>query len=275
MLAKRNPVYVAIGLDALPNGAVILAEAGGVIWPPTVAAAGTTAAPSADDLLIPGMLDSGEAVQVRFPLPAPDPLEALTLVETQHRARNLMSVVLAIAHQSLRETARLPEVAAFLDRVRSLDAVARVGCEVEGDFCSVGMVARQVTMRLDDPLAPRIHREGLDVSLPARWAHLLAMVLHELATNALRHGALSGPTGRVDLRWTTARELEGDSVRFMLTWRERDGPPVAEHLHTGVGTRLLRELTGSNSRCQATLRLPATGLIYELTLQLIAAQVRD
>ncbi|MFC3580045.1 HWE histidine kinase domain-containing protein [Sphingomonas hylomeconis] len=203
-----------------------------------------------------------------------DALARMTLSEAEHRARNLISLVLALAQQSFNGLKGHPEVVAFLDRVRSLDAVARIGCEVKGDFCSLPRIAERVTTRLDNPMAPRIARTGGEVSVVARWAHLLTIVLHELTANSVRHGALSAVGGRVDLRWVASAGDNSGGAELHLHWRETGGPAVTSPGPAGFGMRLLRDLTGHNSRCQASLRLPPTGLVYALTLKLYANEVR-
>lgn len=203
-----------------------------------------------------------------------DPLASLAIEEAQHRARNLVALAIALAHQSLAEVRHHPGVIAFIDRLRSLDAVARIGCEVAGDYCSIERIAEQVTQRLDDPLAPRITLSGPHVALASRWAHMVAIVLHELTANALRHGALSNATGRVALRWTITQDEIGEKETLKLVWREVDGPPVTAYVRHGFGTRLLRDLVVSNRRCEATLRLPPNGLVYKLALRLEPSELR-
>jgi len=203
-----------------------------------------------------------------------DPLASLAIEEAQHRSRNLIALAVALAHQSLIGLRHDPEVVAFIDRLRSLDAVARIGCEVAGDFCSVERVAEQVTQRLDDPLAPRITRSGPHVALASRWAHLLAIVLHELAANALRHGALSNASGRISLRWTVTLSDDADEEVLHLVWREIDGPVLPALGRQGFGSRLLRDLVVSNRRCAATLRLPPNGLVYTLDVRLMRSELR-
>jgi len=202
-----------------------------------------------------------------------DALASLAIEEAQHRSRNLIALAVALAHQSLIGLRHDPEVVAFIDRLRSLDAVARIGCEVAGDFCSVERIAEQVTQRLDDPLSPRITRSGPYVALASRWAHLVAIVLHELTANALRHGALSNASGRISLRWAIAH-TDGGEETLHLVWRETDGPVSIAFGRQGFGSRLLRDLVTSNRRCEATLRLPANGLVYTLDLHLPQSELR-
>ena len=106
--------------------------------------------------------------------------------------------------------------------------------------------------------APRITLEGPDLRLPPEGALALTMILHELCTNAVKHGALSVPAGRAVLTW--ARETGPDAQTLRITWRERGGPPVVPPSRTGFGTRLLlRGLAGRNT---ASLAYEAAGLVY-------------
>jgi two-component sensor histidine kinase len=214
-------------------------------------------------------------VLLHIPHDRTEPIDLLLLEEAQHRSRNLISLVVSLAHQSLALIESNPLVASFIDRLRSLDAVARIGCEIEGDLCPVARIVRQVTQRLDDPLYPRITTTGPDVSIAARWAHLLAIVIHELTVNALRHGALSVAGGSVDLRWTIVHSDHEPLDNLLLIWRERDGPPVSPQVRTGFGTRVLRDLIGSNRRCKVDLRMLSTGLVYELSIRLGSNELHD
>jgi two-component sensor histidine kinase len=87
------------------------------------------------------------------------------------------------------------------------------------------------------PLAPspgRLRTRGEDVILPAQTLSMLALVLNELATNALKYGAWSNAGGEVDLRWT----YSGRGI--VLEWRERGGPPVELPVREGAGSTLIR-----------------------------------
>ena len=198
--------------------------------------------------------------------PAVDPLYAIATREGDHRVRNIVSLALAIGHQSLGDRLDDPVVQRYLDRLRSLDAVARVGCESAGDRCSVAMVARQVTSRFDDPEHSRITLSGPELFIPVRWAHLLAIVFHELGANAIRHGALRGRAGIVDLRWCLVVDAVVDCSTLHLTWREAGGPPIPAVRARGFGSRILRDIASVSSRCTATFRLPPTGLEYRLAI---------
>jgi two-component sensor histidine kinase len=128
---------------------------------------------------------------------------------------------------------------------------------------------------LDEVFAPyrrdrHVGLDGVPVRIAPRAALTLGMVLHELATNAAKYGALSTREGRVDVRWS----LEGDAAerRLLIEWRESNGPAVHEPHRSGFGTRLLErgivhELGGSarllfergGVHCRMSVPLPAAG----------------
>ncbi len=114
---------------------------------------------------------------------------------------------------------------------------------------------------------PRITLDGPDLRLPPEGALALTMILHELCTNAVKHGALSVPAGRAALAWTV--EAGPDTETLRLTWRERGGPPVVSPSRKGFGTRLLeRGFAGGRT---ASLTYEAGGLVYVAANPLPAA----
>jgi two-component sensor histidine kinase len=98
--------------------------------------------------------------------------------------------------------------------------------------------------------------------LPPNVALSLALVLHELATNALKYGALSVPGGRVRVRWSR----EGGKLR--LTWREEGGPAVAPPTRRGFGSMLIERSVAHNLGGTARLDFRPEGLAYEVELPL-------
>jgi two-component sensor histidine kinase len=81
---------------------------------------------------------------------------------------------------------------------------------------------------------------GTDVALPSAKIQALAKVLHELATNAAKYGALSVPSGQVSVSWD--RKPNGDATDLILVWREFGGPPVASEVQSSYGINLVRNL---------------------------------
>ncbi|MBV8612229.1 MAG: CHASE3 domain-containing protein [Acetobacteraceae bacterium] len=160
----------------------------------------------------------------------------LVLHELNHRVKNTLATVQAIASQTLR--AADPAVGQTLEaRLMALaaahDVLTREGWEgAELEDVVAGALAPHGG-RAD----PRFQVSGPKLRLVPRAALALALGLHELATNAVKYGALAGAgTGCVELRWEIA---SGTAPRFRLLWAERGGPPVALPARRGFGTRLI------------------------------------
>lgn len=218
------------------------------------------------DLLTPAIL--------HVPLEPASPIDLLMLHEAQHRARNLVSLIISLAHQSLEPLANERAVASFIDRLRSLDAVAQIGCEVDGDLCDIGAITKRIVSRIDDPAHPHVTLDGPHVMVAARWAHLIAIITHELVANAVRYGALSVAEGRADLRWSITHSHDGRSELY-LAWRERHGPSPSRTIRSGFGMKVLRDLPVFSKRVRSALRLEALGVSYDLWLELAQSEVRQ
>jgi two-component system CheB/CheR fusion protein len=108
----------------------------------------------------------------------------------------------------------------------------------------------------------RVRPDGPDVELGAPVAHALGMVLHELATNAAKYGALSKKQGHVKVVWRLLEDgHQLESTRIVeLEWIERDGPPVAPPSHKGFGTRMIESSLSYSLGGSATLYFEETGL---------------
>lgn len=161
--------------------------------------------------------------------------QQLLLRELDHRVKNTLSTVQAVAELTLRTT---PSKDAFGKTFRErIGALARMHAAI--------WKRKGTPLRLRElaelSLAPfghdreRASIDGDDVSVPTRPAAALGLALHELATNAAKHGALSVTSGRVRLAW------QADAGRLCLTWRESGGPTVHEPTHRGFGTTLITE----------------------------------
>ena len=153
--------------------------------------------------------------------------------ELQHRIKNLLSVVSAIAGQTFAGLS--PEaLASFSAR---LSALAKSQDVLTSPQDAVVVINDVVTAALaaHRPGSGRFRITGPRLVLSARRVVALSLALHELATNASKYGALSGASGTVDIDWTTA---EG-TLRF--TWAETGGPPVFAPEATGFGTKVIRQ----------------------------------
>ncbi len=193
----------------------------------------------------------------------------LLLNELNHRTQNTLATVQAIAIQTLSGVADAGAVEAFENRILALSEAHRLlGLENwEGAFLRVVVGAILEPFGLEDGRANRFTIRGDDVLLPPKVALTLAMVLQELATNAVKYGALQNATGHVDISWQ-AEPSQWDE-RLQLTWKESGGPPVSPPTHSGFGSQLIegglaRELKGAVSLdydpdgvvCQIVMPLP-------------------
>jgi two-component sensor histidine kinase len=158
--------------------------------------------------------------------------------ELNHRVKNTLATVQSIAWQTLRAS---PQPEDFLEKFQGrLIALSKAhDLLTQWRWVSLGLGEL-----LDAELAPyalagqqRVSREGAEVALSPRAALALGMVLHELATNATKYGALSSHTGRIELRWTIEEAAPSRRLRFQ--WRESGGPAVSEPSRKGFGTRFI------------------------------------
>lgn len=158
--------------------------------------------------------------------------------ELLHRVKNLLATVNAMAVLTARHKAPEDFAEAFSGRILALEkATALLGRG--GRQCQMATLVEGVLAPFR--AADNFTVEGPGCELPQDTCVPLALTLHELATNAAKHGALTAPGGRVDLRWTVG---EGDAGMLRLVWREHGGPPVPEEREPGMGTQLLRPQRG-------------------------------
>jgi PAS domain S-box-containing protein len=153
--------------------------------------------------------------------------------ELQHRVKNMLATVQAIASQTL-HSATVAERDAFVARLHALSNAYDALTQENWDRTPL----RDVVRRALEPFQKeRIAIVGPYVPLDASKALLMTMVLHELATNAVKYGALSNATGQVRTNWTVSEGADG--ARLQFCWEERGGPPVREPSQKGFGSRLI------------------------------------
>lgn len=167
----------------------------------------------------------------------------LLLNELKHRIRNTLATVQAIATQTLRTTAE-DERAAFIARLQALARAHDLLTLESWDRASLRDVVGRALAAFQEKQRARVVVEGpADVWLDANGSLLLTMALHELATNAVKYGALSNQSGKVSVVWERVGAEQPDRVR--LRWRESGGPPVVTPKKKGFGSRLIdRALQG-------------------------------
>jgi PAS domain S-box-containing protein len=161
----------------------------------------------------------------------------LLIDELNHRVKNTLAIVQGVAQQSFKG-ATDPAIArqAFEGRLAALSEAHNLLTREHWGAVSMAQI-------IGDAVAPhggdagRFELEGPDLPILPKTAISLALAVHELATNAVKHGALSVPEGHVAIRWARARDNGG--ARLSLVWEERDGPMVLTPTRRGFGTRMI------------------------------------
>lgn len=157
--------------------------------------------------------------------------------ELGHRLKNTLALVQAIAEQTLGGVTERASVDGFRERLRALSHAHDVLLRQSWAAASLDAVVREALDTFDG--LQQIAIEGPDVAISSRASLSLALILHELATNAAKYGALSVPDGRVDVSWTVTRG------EFRMAWREAGGPEVQQPATLGFGSRLIRRGLGA------------------------------
>ncbi|MBV9904276.1 MAG: PAS domain S-box protein, partial [Alphaproteobacteria bacterium] len=174
----------------------------------------------------------------------------LLLHEIQHRVKNTLGTVLAVAAQTFKGAPRSDQQI-FAGRIQALASAHSLLTETDVNRTTLRAVVERATEPFDDAETPRFAVSGEDAAIDGGKALTLAMVLHELGTNAVKYGALSHDTGRVAIHWETT-ELNGKPA-VRLTWQEVGGPPVQPPQRKGFGSTLIeRALSGTQGRAALT-----------------------
>jgi PAS domain S-box-containing protein len=193
--------------------------------------------------------------------------------ELAHRIKNSFAVLQGILRSTLR-TARNPEefAEAFSGRLQSLAAAQDVLIENNWKGAELGALARRqlaAYLMEDDN---RIDITGPAVNLPAEYAAPLGLIFNELATNATKYGALSVPTGNVQLFWRAER-VAPSNLKIFLTWRERGGPPVSTPGQRGFGSSLI-ERSLADAKVESLFEVEGLTCKIELTQTIVKKRKR-
>ncbi|MBD0271690.1 MAG: ATP-binding protein, partial [Acetobacteraceae bacterium] len=193
---------------------------------------------------------------------------ALLAREVDHRAKNLLAVVQSVLRLTPRD--RPEEFAKAVERrVQALARAHTLLAERGWAAADLGAVAARELGGLPTGAA---RLEGPPAALVASAVQPVAMAIHELATNATKHGALSVPEGRVSLRW----RLDPGTATLRITWAESDGPPVpAPPTRRGFGSRMIEAtLEGQLGGC-LSLHWEEDGLRAEIALPVARVLASD
>ena len=191
------------------------------------------------------------------------------LAATQHRVRNTLAVIRSIARRSAEATHSVEDYAMHLDG--RIGAFARV----QGALLRDPDAGMALDALISDTMLLALAREGERwtlsgpaVTLKAKAAELIGLALHELATNAVKFGALSWPRGRIAVSWHLAENGAGDDARLMVTWTEIGAPEPTVAARHGFGLETLQRTLSFELGAVTTLDFTADGVICRIGLPL-------
>lgn len=193
--------------------------------------------------------------------------QRLLLAELQHRVRNTLGVVRSIARRSAQTSISVEDYAAHLDG--RLNAFARTQAMVTRDPESGVDLEYMVVEELlgyNAREGEQLRVSGPPVRLQPKAAETFALAIHELATNAIKYGALSQSAGRIDVSWRF--DEAADPAELAFEWRERAGPPVAPPQRRGFGTELLERTLTFELKGKTTLAFDPPGVHCTIVIPL-------
>ncbi len=205
-------------------------------------------------------------------LKAAEQRQRLLFDELNHRVKNTLAIVQALAQQTLRAKPDPEEFArAFEDRVASLARAHNLLTHESWRGATLDRIVHNAMEPFADDNG-RITVDGPMVVVPAGSTITLCLMLHELATNAAKYGALSVPKGSVAITWTVARH--GPLLNVDLQWRERNGPAVLPPARKGFGSRLLAA-SARQLNAELDVEYDPQGVRYRLRFAVSASQMSD
>ena len=186
----------------------------------------------------------------------------LLLCEVNHRSKNLLAVVQAIARYSADQNP-LNFMDRFEQRLAALSLSHDLLTRNEWMGADLAELIRAQLAHFDDLIDARITIRGHPVHVCNPWAaQSIGMALHELATNASKYGALTDHNGKVTIEWDVLED--GHDPSFVMSWRENDGPQVVKPANSGFGSTVLGPMVEQALNGKVQLAYPAKGLTWQL-----------
>ncbi|CAN7309030.1 GAF domain-containing protein [Mesorhizobium amorphae] len=196
-----------------------------------------------------------------------DERQRLLLRELNHRVKNTLATVQALATQTVRHARQPSEfLEAFGARLQALGVAHNLLSDREWRGIGIRELVQIEVKPFDSTERPRMTISGADLLLTPDQAVGLGLILHELASNALQYGSLSVASGRVDLTWKA--EGKRGAGRLVLTWRESGGPQVEPPDRHGFGSILIRRSLAKVISSEVTHEFRPEGVFAEISMPL-------
>jgi PAS domain S-box-containing protein len=196
--------------------------------------------------------------------------QQLLINELNHRVKNTLTTVQSIAAQTLRNAPTMEAAKDALEsRLLALSRAHDVLTRESWEGANLHDIVAQAVAPYSSLGESRLHLSGPMVWLPPRMALAVAMALQELATNAVKYGALSNATGEIRIEW--GLEHIARESRLRLSWTESGGPPVREPDRRGFGTRLIERSLGQDLGGDVEISFPPKGLVCVVNAPLLTS----
>jgi two-component sensor histidine kinase len=205
------------------------------------------------------------AVRMATTIARAEMLHNLLIEELNHRVKNTLAILQAIAVQTFRSASKA-ERATFEGRLSALAEAHNLLSKEKWQGSALQDVIRRVLQPylLNNP--ERMRMSGPNVPLSPRLAVVLSMIVHEIATNAAKYGALSNDTGTIALDWEVITENAGRKLRMI--WTEAGGPHVIAPVQRGFGSRLIERSARDQLGGEATIDFLPRGVVYTVVCSL-------
>jgi PAS domain S-box-containing protein len=191
----------------------------------------------------------------------------LLINELNHRVKNSLATVQSVAVQTLRNAKDTREASALFEaRLMALARAHDVLTQENWEGARLKAIVAGAIAAFQASGDDRFDVHGPDVWVSPQFALALAMAVHELGTNAVKYGALSNGSGRVEVVWSVLGRASGR--RLVLGWRESDGPPVKAPERRGFGSRLIERSLAGDLGGEARLDFAPTGLVCTIETRL-------
>lgn len=184
---------------------------------------------------------------------------ALLARELSHRVKNTLSVVQAIARQTFGKIVPQQAIDSYTIRVRALAGTYDTLLAEEWESADIRTVVERAVAPHHDPEDGRFRLDGPEFPLPPKAVLAVSLILHELATNAAKYGALSTNRGHIEIRWHRT------DARIGLDWSEHGGPPVAPPEREGFGTKVVSRAFDADFAPEVDFDYRPDGLHFHLS----------
>src|SRR5450755_4218532 len=202
---------------------------------------------------------------------AADRLQKLILEELHHRIKNTLATVSAIASQSLRNATSIEHgQQAIESRLLALGRAHDLLLQARWSSASLTHIVQGATEPYDSKDRGKFSIKGPDLNIASGAVIALAMTLNELCTNTTKFGALSVPTGRINIAWT----INEKTKRLRLTWTEKGGPAVHAPTRRSFGTRMIETL-GKQMNGEVEMAYAPGGFDYALDVPMASLKPPD